>query len=205
MVMDADNSNRTVQLVNATALPLIVGTAGPGPSCNRYQMRSWPSPDFSCPAKSDKTFEVWFARGVGDQDDGADLQLNIGIDPWWNPAMWIQARSASNSGHYLQVSFQPPSEGALYIHGICLSSTWQDAQPSTIEWGVALAGGTVFLKYLGTMNEKQAIIYADLTEISPDAVTASYYYTSILSKTLSPAQQSGLYVNVNTYIAHSER
>lgn len=115
--------------------------------------------------------------------------------------MWIQARSANNSGHYMQVSIQPPSEGALYIYGICLSTTWENAPTSEIKWDVALAGGTVFLNFLGTMYEKQAIIYADLTEVSPDPVTASYYYTSILSKTLSPAQRSGLYVNVNTYIA----
>ncbi|WP_416408123.1 hypothetical protein [Agrobacterium rosae] len=108
-----------LEIVNVTRSALFSGNGGTNKGfCNAYQMEWWfenfrdnkkyPSPVVG--GRTTKTYKLQFQRGVGDQDDGADMQLNVGdANKGEVNVAWIQARSRDNSSHYIQTVVQQPS------------------------------------------------------------------------------------------------
>ncbi|ADO68836.1 hypothetical protein [Stigmatella aurantiaca] len=190
-----------LQLINATNQNLTQGSAGPG-KFNQYQMASWfgfpNAPDPICGPASRLTYKLQFLEGVGDQDDAADLQLNIGDSTnQANAIVWIQARSTSQSGHYLTYQFQNP-QSSLYIYGKSVNGGWDQINASQVQWGVIHndALGQDFVK-----NVTNSLALVDLNQLFPDPNTANQYFAAV-SQGLQPQspQATTLFNQVSAYI-----
>jgi len=190
-----------LNIVNATPVPLVVGTAGPG-LFNQYQMYSWfgyPSePNPICASASIMSFfTLQFLRGQGDEDDGADIQINLGVpDNVEAAVMWLQARSDSSSRHHLQMKFQNPS-GSWYAYAYHLTQHWARAPVQEIQWGVP---NNNLVSLDPVQNGPQSVAIVDLLKVFPDPATAMPYFVGIAQSSLTSQQKADLYSAVTAYV-----
>lgn len=169
-----------LQIVNCTSLPLISGAGNGGGGIgffNAYQMNSWfnfpggaPSPVVASHAAASYTLQ--FLRGVGDEDDGADIQLNLGTAiSGASSVVWLQGRSAQNSAHYLQAQLQQPSLSGVgpFVVAVTQQGTWPMDPPGK---GLTWYAGTQVAP-LGAPDADQCLAIIDLGAIVPqDAAQA---------------------------------
>ncbi|MBB5752870.1 hypothetical protein [Prosthecomicrobium pneumaticum] len=108
-----------LHFVNATRHALYPGHGDSNEGfCHTYQMWWWfgsyrDNQEFDTPivdrARA-KTFRLQLNRGVGDQDDGADMQVNVGDDNTGTcNVVFVKGRSDNRSGHHLMADVQKPA------------------------------------------------------------------------------------------------
>jgi hypothetical protein len=186
-----------LQILNATNADLFSGGGGSNQGFfNAYQMNSWfgfpiaPSPVVASRAAASYTLQ--FLRGVGDEDDAADMQLNAGPSNTGDAnVVWIQARSASNSAHYIQAVVQSATAGGgPYVVGYVVNGTWPTQDDSSIAW--AGPGNTL---QLGAPNAAQCLAVIDLAALFGQPL-AGNLAKSISAGQLSPADAYSIWTEV---------
>ncbi|WP_309697568.1 hypothetical protein [Sphingomonas sp. SORGH_AS_0870] len=143
-----------------------------------------------------------FLRGVGDEDDAADLQINLGPSNTGQANLiWLQARSADNSAHYIQAEIQTPSieNAGPFAIAITQSGFWPTNDPSVLSW----YSGNQILQ-LGAPDDNQCLAIIDLQALFGVQVA------QIFAKTISAGQPSRadaltLWIAVNRYISGAQR
>ncbi|MDQ1159557.1 hypothetical protein QE385_003954 [Sphingomonas sp. SORGH_AS 950] len=167
-------SNLTV--LNITGQDITTGGGGDNAGFfHQYQMFAWfnaitnPYPALIAPSKGSATYLMQFYRGVGDEDDAADIQMNAGNqNRGAENVVWLQARSNDNSSHYIQAVVQnATAHGGPYVIAFTKTGPWP-ATPdavSTLTW--AGSGNTVGT---GTPNTDQTLAIIDLGALFPSDV-----------------------------------
>ncbi|WP_342151574.1 hypothetical protein [Methylorubrum sp. SB2] len=131
-----------LQIVNVTNAALFSGNGGSNEGKNnQYQMNSWfpGGTGTIADVQGSASYMLQFLRGVGDEDDGADLQINVGPNnDGPSNVVWLQARSADNSAHYMQALVQTPSVPGSGPFAIAINEngTWptRQAQEVQLKW-----------------------------------------------------------------------
>ena len=191
-----------LQIINCTALGIYSGNGGSNQGFyNQYQMSSWFANSSSSTTivapQCLATFNLQFSRGVGDEDDGADMQLNLGAENTAaNNAAWLQARSNQNSSHYIQVLVQKPS-----TPGVGLSIVATTARG---KWPLQAAVGLTFyaqgqLAQLGLPDDDQCLAIIDLQVLFPISL-AQLLEQDILGGTLSNVDAANIWIGVMKYM-----
>lgn len=164
-------SNMTI--MNVTPVDITAGQGGDNAGMfHEYQMYSWfGPPGCAAPApvaksRSQATYLMQFLRGVGDQDDGGDMQLNAGAD---NVAaenvVWIQGRTARNSAHWIQAVVQSGrAHGGPYVIAFTETGDWPASMDDVGSLTWAGPGNTVTT---GTPNTDQTLAVIDLGALFP--------------------------------------
>lgn len=154
-----------LQFINCTEFDLQSGAGGSNEGFfNQYQMSSWfgfpTAPNPVVAAGSTNTYMLQFLRGVGDQDDAADIQINLGNGN--NAAanvVWLQARSNTNSSHYFQAKVQGPSQAGHgpFVIAVTPRGPWPTHDASTLTWYAS--GQTA---PMGAPDDTQCLAIVDL-------------------------------------------
>jgi hypothetical protein len=152
-----------LQIVNATEVALFSGTGGEG-HFGAYQMAEWfghPSaPVPVVPARAAKSYRLQFKKGVGDQDDSADMQLNIGpSNQRASNVAWLQGRTNDRSVHRLDVQIQrrPAMSYGPFAVAINDKGVWPARDPMALRWYC----GEVTVP-MGSPNAQQCLAIVDL-------------------------------------------
>ncbi|OAS12360.1 hypothetical protein [Methylobacterium platani] len=191
-----------LQIVNCTSFPLISGAGKGGGGIgffNAYQMNSWFNAPNAAPnpivaSRATASYMLQFLRGVGDEDDGADIQLNLGTaTSGASSVVWLQARSAQNSAHYLQAQLQQPtvSGAGPFAVAVTQQGTWPLDEPGT---GLTWYAGTQ-LAPLGAPDADQCLAIVDLGAIVSQDV-AQALVQMMVAGTLSADDAESLWMGV---------
>ena len=195
-----------LQIVNATARPLVLGNNPPQgvPAFNAYQMAAWfnfpgapPSP--LVPARASISYTIQALQGVGDEDDAANLLVNLN-DPSNASAnvFYLYAGSFPDSAHYVQAVPLAPAS-SLVVVGASVAGQLQTATASTVQWFATFAGLPPI--FLGVMpNAAQALVVADLAVLFPKPQAVSLF-AEIVTRSLPAADQQSLYDTVTSFVA----
>lgn len=193
------------ELVNASSENLVVVTEtvpGINTAWHAYQMAQWfgfpiiPSP--LCPPSQTATYTGQFLRGVGDRDDAADLLVGVGSSQAQSTLFALQARTHSDSGHYMRIVPAVGSTIQNYLVGTVLSGTFETAGAIGVEW-YALGAGTPNHIALGPSNNStQAIVVVNLDDLYGDPTRASAIYAAAEAGPLSQSDFDDLYQRVTT-------
>lgn len=193
-----------IQFVDATGEALVIGTPPSGqpgqyPPFGQYQMWAWFNglgfQSQLAPAHGTWTGFVQASRGVGDQDDSANLPVSLGNPNTANSSLFqLFASSASNSAHFMYIISTPGS--ALPPHvilGVVLNNTFEATAPAGVQWQ-QLNSQTIQLGFPPALS----LIVVDLDEIY-DSETASVVYEATGANSLSANQLTDLYSQVIGY------
>ncbi|MBB5752867.1 hypothetical protein [Prosthecomicrobium pneumaticum] len=135
-----------LQVLNATASGLYPGSGGSNKGfCHSYQMWYW----FGCKEEAQnypspvverakaKTYRLQFKRGVGDQDDGADMQLNVGDKNTGDcNVVYVKGRSDNRSVHFLSAEVQTPNLTGRgpFVVAFNERGKWPTLGPGPLQW-----------------------------------------------------------------------
>lgn len=189
-----------LQIVNCTTEPLYSGTGGEG-FFNQWQMYSWfnfpkaPSPLVA--VRDTATFRLQFKRGVGDQDDGADIQINVGKgNARANNITWFKARSDNRSAHFMQADVQNPSLPNMGPFAVATvqSGVFPLDRPDKLKWSAYNQ-----IARLDPSNGDQCLAIVDLRTILPTDV-AEKIWTIIITGKLSSNDAASLWLGVKHYM-----
>lgn len=191
-----------LQIINCTALGIYSGNGGSNQGFyNQYQMSSWfensGSSTIIVGAQSLAAFTLQFLRGGGDEDDGADMQLNLGAENTAsNNAAWLQARSNQNSSHYIQVQVQKPSTPGVGL--LVVATTARGKWPLQSAVGLRFyAQGQV--AQLGLPDDDQCLAIIDLQALFPIDL-AQLLEQDMLGGTLSNVDAANIWIGVMKYM-----
>lgn len=180
-----------LQLVNSTRFDLVYGSGGSNKGfCHSYQMQLWfgsgdqedkfPTP--VVPLKQEKSYKLQFKHGVGDQDDGADMQINVGSRESGNAnVVWIKARSNNKSQHFINTEIQEPnlrSQGPFVV-AFNKNGEWPLDGELGLEWFAQ--GQTI---NMGCSNTTQCLAVIDLSIGFPSSA-AKMIESRIINRTFS--------------------
>jgi hypothetical protein len=190
-----------LQIVNCTSQSLYSGTGGEG-FFHLYQMESWFSyPNAPSPlVKSRETasFFLQFQSGVGDQDDGADIQIDVGNgNKPANNIVWLQGRTTNKSVHYNQAVVQRPVLPNMGPFAIATTErgTWPRETPDGLNWFAYKQTAP-----LPAYNDDQCLAIVDLSTFLPRAVAEIIWATIAAGKKLGPNDRESLWLGVNHYM-----
>jgi hypothetical protein len=162
-------------------------------------MASWfgdlPTPPVLATSGGTSSSLVQALRGVGDQDDSANLPVSLGdaADPNASVFHWF-ACSASNSAHFMYVTCcRGSSVPQRIVLGITPENAFESTTPAGVQWS-QLSGETIQLGFPAAL----AVAVVDLDEIY-DSDTASVVHAAIGAATLSADQELDLYAQVIGY------
>jgi hypothetical protein len=196
----------TFELVNAANENLVVVTTPVPPintAWNAYQMAQWfgfpsmPSP--LCAATKAATYTGQFLRGEGDENDAADLLVGVDSSQVDSTLFALQARTHSDSGHYMQIVPVVGSGIQRYLIGLVLNGTFEQEGPTGVQW-YALSASTLNPLSLGPAcsNSTQAIVVVSLDDLYyGDPARAQELYAAAETGPLSAAQLDDLYQGVS--------
>jgi hypothetical protein len=194
-----------LQIVNATAQDLVNGTNPPPgiPSFSAYQMYGWfnypAAPPYPLvPAKTAIVYPIQALEGVGDEDDAANLLVNLD-DPGNADAniFYLYAGSDSDSAHYVQAVPLAPS-GPLLVLGAYPDGPLPSATAAAVQWSTTLVGELPIS--LGVMPlGDQALVVADLAVLFPLAQAVTIF-DDIQTKQVSAADQQALFSAVVQFV-----
>ncbi len=168
---------------------------------NSYQMAAW-FPDLSplvSPQSYSAQFFLQFLRGVGDEDDAGNLNMNIDS----NTMVLMYAGSASDSGHYMQVTLTPPGASLPFVVGLVTTSDWPQSPElsSNVSWyqptGQVVSLGNLAVPGIDQGPDK-AIAIVDLSQICSQA-DASAFQSAIADNALTSQQAEELCTKVSNY------
>lgn len=195
-----------LQIVNATRRGLYPGDGGDNKGfCNAYQMEWW----FGCKQKNKNypkpvaaaragvTYKLQFQNGVGDQDDGADMQLNVtDANTGACNVVYVKARSDNRSVHRIEVEVQAPDlpRHGPFVVAFNRNGEWPDGGPSPLEWYVA---GQSF--QTGTDGHKQCLAVIDLQLWFPPDF-ANTLLNHIKARTLGRADAELIWSSASLYL-----
>lgn len=199
------DSYTNLQILNCTELPLYSGVGNDNAGFfNAYQMQHWfDGADFRNPStqvvgsRSNQTYLLQFQRCVGDEDDGADIQLNVGPDNRKaNNVVWLQGRSASNSAHYVQAQTQAPSleNTGPFAFAFMSQGTWPTHSPSGLSWYVAPT-----LIDMGSPSTDQCLAIIDLQALF-GAAAAQVIASQLAVSQPSNADATAYWLNVKQFM-----
>jgi hypothetical protein len=198
--MDPDAPGCHVQFVNATQEPLVIGTPPPGfQSFGSYQMEAWfadlPAPSVLAPSGGKGSGFAQALRGVGDEDDSANLPVSLGNATDANASLFQYfAASAPNSAHFMYLTGSPGSSVPRRIAlGIASETTFEATAPAQVQW-YQLGTQTIQLGFPAAL----ALAVVDLDQIY-DPQAAGVIYQEIGTGTLSGDQSLDLYAQVIGY------
>lgn len=170
-------------ILNVTPVDLTAGNGGDNAGFfHEYQMCAWfGAPDASAPspvapARGQATYLLQFLRGVGDEDDAANMQINAGTENIGaENVVWLQARSADNSAHYIQAVVQHGNaHGGPYVIAFTPSGAWPSSISGVGQLQWAGPGNTITT---GTPCTDQTLAVIDLAALFPATVAAAYAQT----------------------------
>ncbi|MQT15424.1 hypothetical protein [Segnochrobactrum spirostomi] len=159
-----------LQVVNGTKHHLVAGIRGTNKGfCHSYQMQIWfesgdqvdkfPTPVVA--VKEDKTYKLQFKRGGSDQDDGADMQINVGLSESGDAnVVWVKARSNNKSQHFISTDIQEPNlkgQGPFVV-AFNRNGEWPLDDERGLEWFAQ--GQTIDM---GCSNTTQCLAVIDLS------------------------------------------
>jgi len=196
-------SNMTI--LNVTQQDITTGGGGDNAGFfHQYQMFAWfnaitnPYPALIAPSKGSATYLMQFFRGVGDEDDGADIQMNAGNqNRGAENVVWLQARSNDNSSHYIQAVVQnATAHGGPYVIAFTKTGPWPGTSGavSTLTW--AGSGNTVGT---GTPNTDQTLAIIDLGALFPSDL-AKILATEISNNRLSAMDAESIWYQVMIFL-----
>ncbi|MBB5752872.1 hypothetical protein [Prosthecomicrobium pneumaticum] len=195
-----------LQLVNATRDALYSGNGGSNAHISHsYQMWYWfggyrDDQKFTSPlverAKT-RTHRLQFMRGVGDQTDAADMQINVGeANTGACNVVYVRADSFPGTRHEIRAEVQKP---ALPIQGpfiVALNEhgKWPADGATTLKW---FAAGQRLPMTIDDGDQCMAII--DLGIFLPSAL-ASRLVDSIAAGTFGGDDAQTVWFNVTRYV-----
>jgi len=197
-----------LEVVNAGAQDLLIGQHQDGQKGfnNQYQMEEWFDGlsrgkvlAFAKGVSDSNQTKIQFLRGDGDEDDGADSVWVLQDDEETN-CIWYQARSDSNSGHY--VGFEILNLPGLYIvSSDANGGPWTDISAETMDWYNGF-DSNYFIPKDGTYlkNNHGYFIIADLSEIFESADEAKEIYEHIKKHTVSTEDKTNIYTALKKYV-----
>jgi hypothetical protein len=199
MIPDGPGCN--VQFVNATREPLVIGTPPPGfQPFGSYQMEAWfgdlETPSVLAPSGGSGSSFAQAQRGVGDEDDSADLPVSLGSvsDPGTSLFQYFAA-SNPDSSHFMYLTGSPgPSVPHRIVLGVVSGKTFETTAPADLQWH-QLRTQTIQLGFPAALS----LAIVDLDQIY-DSETAGMLYNEIGAETpLSPDQSLDIYAQVIGY------
>ena len=158
-----------LQIVNATRRALFPGNGGDNQGrCDTYKMEWWfgsyrDNKKYArpiVPVRGGATYRLQFQRGVGDQDDSADMQLNVSdANTRACNVAYLKARSDNRSAHNIEVDVQAPSlpRHGPFVVAFNRNGQWPTDGATSLEW---YAAGQSF--ETGTPDGPQCLAVIDL-------------------------------------------